>query len=382
MKRVSIKPVWTVATGTGASLSPRLLELLSQVNEHGSLAGACRQHGASYRHAWNLVRQGEQLLGVPLLSMARGRGSVLTPLGEKLVWAGHRIGARLSPMLESLASELEVEIGRVLSGGGELLRVHASHGFAVEKLLDDLVGGGVTLERKYVGTQEALASLQDGQCDLAGFHVPEGRFEPLALAHYRPWLQAGSLRVVHVATRQQGLMIAPGNPLKIRDVRDLARPGVRFVNRQRGSGTRFLFECLLEEAGVDAARIPGYEQGEYTHAAVAAYVASGMADAGFGLETPARRFRLGFVPLATERYLLLCHEAALAQPQMQALLQVLRGTGYRQAVGQLPGYSPSRCGEVEVLAHAFPKTAQRRQARRGPAGTPRAKGVRPRTHAS
>lgn len=382
MNRVSIKPVWTVATSSGQSLSPRLLELLSQVGEHGSLSGACRQHGASYRHAWNLVRQGEQQLGAPLLNMERGRGSVLTPLGEKLVWAGHRIGARLSPMLESLASELEVEIGRVLSAGSELLRVHASHGFAIEQLLDSLVEGDVPLERKYVGTQEALASLHDGHCDLAGLHVPEGRFEPLALAQYRPWLQASSLRVVHLATRRQGLMVAPGNPLKIRGVDALGRPGVRFVNRQRGSGTRFLLECLLHEAGIDAARIPGYEQGEYTHAAVAAYVASGMADAGFGLETPARRFKLEFLPLATERYLLLCHEAALAQPQMQSVLQVLRSDGYRQAVSRLPGYTPSRCGEVEALAHAFPATAQRRPARSGAATTRPAGGIRPRTQAA
>jgi molybdate-binding protein len=277
---------------------------------------------------------------------------------------------------------LEVEIGRVLSVGSELLRVHASHGFAIEKLLGNLVEDGVSLERKYVGTQEALASLHDGHCDLAGFHVPEGRFEPLALAQYRPWLQSNSLCVVHVATRQQGLMIAAGNPLKITGVRDLVRPGIRFVNRQRGSGTRFLLECLFEEAGVDSAHIPGYEQGEYTHAAVAAYVASGMADAGFGLETPARRFKLDFLPLAAERYLLLCHEAALARPQMQAVLRVLRGAGYQQAVSLLPGYLAARCGEVEALARAFPLARQQSQATAGTVNVRRARGLAPRAHAS
>jgi molybdate-binding protein len=214
------------------------------------------------------------------------------------------------------------------------------------------------VERRYVGTQEALASLHDGGCDFAGFHVPEGEFEARALAHYGRWFDAQHDRIVHVATRHQGLMLAPGNPLKVYGVRDLTRAGVRFVNRQRGSGTRFLLDCLLEQAGVAAERIAGYEQSEYTHAAVAAYVASGMADVGFGVETPARRFRLDFLPVATERYFLLCHEATLAKPQLQATLAVLRSADYQRAVAELPGYAPSRCGEVETLARAFPKPAR------------------------
>src|ERR1700754_162504 len=95
MHKVSIRPQWTISDADGDSLSPRLLELLAQVQDHGSLSGACRHSGASYRHAWNLVRQGEQQIAAPLLHMERGKGSSLTPLAEKLVWAGHRISARL-----------------------------------------------------------------------------------------------------------------------------------------------------------------------------------------------------------------------------------------------------------------------------------------------
>ena len=109
MHKVSIKPQWTISDATGQNLAPRLLELLSEVQGHGSLSGSCKKTGASYRHAWSLIRQGEAQLGMPLLNMERGKGSTLTPLAEKLVWAGHRISARLTPMLESLASELEGE---------------------------------------------------------------------------------------------------------------------------------------------------------------------------------------------------------------------------------------------------------------------------------
>ncbi|MEP7295546.1 MAG: substrate-binding domain-containing protein [Burkholderiales bacterium] len=363
MHKVSIKPQWTISDADGDSLSPRLLELLAQVHDFGSLSGSCRHSGASYRHAWNLVRQGEAQIGAPLMRMERGKGSTLTPLGEKLVWAGHRIAARLTPLLESLASELEVEIGSVLAADRDLLRVHASHGFAIEKLFDTLAAQHVAVERKYIGSQEAVASLRDGACDMAGFHIPEGEFEQQAFAHYARWFDARDSRIIHVATRHQGLMLAPGNPLKIYRVADLARPGVRFVNRQRGSGTRFLLDCLLDKAKVDAARIAGYEQGEYTHAAVAAYVASGMADVGFGVETPARRFKLEFIPVATERYFLLCRAETLASPSMQTTLAVLRSASYQKAVNELPGYTAVKCGQVDTLQRAFPQYSQAKKAR-------------------
>ena len=154
------------------------------------------------------------------------------------------------------------------------------------------------------------------------------------------------------------------------DLPDLARPDVRFINRQRGSGTRFLLDCLLDDAGIDPARIAGFEQGEFTHAAVAAYVASGMADAGLGVETPARRFKLDFVPLASERYFLMCHEQSLHKPGIEETLRILRSAEFQQAVNLLSGYSAQRCGEVETLKEAFPNHAM-------PKGGRAASGSRP-----
>jgi len=120
-------------------------------------------------------------------------------------------------------------------------------------------------------------------------------------------------------------------------------------------------DCLLDDAGVDPVRIAGFEQGEFTHAAVAAYVASGMADAGLGVETPARRFKLDFVPLASERYFLMCHEQSLAKPGIQATLEILRSAAFQEAVNQLSGYSANRCGEVQTLKQAFPDFKPRRR---------------------
>jgi molybdate transport repressor ModE-like protein len=353
MHKIAIKPQWTIRRPDGQALPPRLLDLLVQVHETGSLASACQRMDASYRHAWDLVRQGEAIFGAPLLQMERGKGSRLTALGEKLVWADRRISARLTPLLETLASELETEIQRLVSSEPALLRIHASHGFAIEALFDFLTRAQVVLERRYCGSLEAVASLAAGTCDVAGFHIPLGEFEASAVTHYARWFDARSQRIVNVATRRQGLIVAPGNPRKLYEVADLARPDVRFINRQPGSGTRFLLDQLLHKAGVDPERINGYEQGEYTHAAVAAYVASGMADAAFGVEPPARQFRLDFIPIASERYFLLCNEPSLAKPQFRTLLDILSSTAYIEAVDKLPGYSATGCGTVATLRETF-----------------------------
>jgi molybdate transport repressor ModE-like protein len=360
MHTVSIEPQWTIRSPDGQQLAPRVVELLVRVHEHGSLSAACSGGHGSYRHAWQLLREGEALFGEPLLTMERGKGSRLTALGEKLVWADRRIHARLSPVLDTLASELNAEIAKVVAAAraqaGDALRIHASHGFAVQTLHALLVQAGVPTELKYCNSTEALAALANGACDLAGFHTPLGDFEARAVAHNSAWFKGPaerSLRVIHIATRRQGLMVAAGNPKKIYDIADLARRDVRFINRQPGSGTRFLLDLLLERGRVAAGAIRGYEQCEYTHAAVAAFVASGMADAGFGLEVPAREFKLEFLPLQQERYFLLCDQRALDGAALPPLLALLRGAAFRQRVDALPGYSAADAGAVQPLDEAF-----------------------------
>ncbi len=357
---VTIRPQWTIRSGAGASLAPRVLEVLVKVHEHGSLSGACQALCVSYRHAWDLVRQGEALFGQPLMLMERGKGSKLTILGEKLVWADRRIAARLSPVLDSLASELGAEIGKVLASPPSLLRIHASHGFAVQVLHNFLAAANVPTELRYCGSQEAVASLHNGGCDVAGFHVPLGEFESAAVAHYKQWLIPGSQKIINFATRRQGLMVAANNPKKIYTLKDLTRPGIRFINRQAGSGTRYLLDLLLQKESIAASQIKGYEQCELTHAAVAAYVASDMADVGYGVETPARQFKLDFVPSQTERYFLLCNEASIDSETVQRMLAILRSAAFKAAVDVLPGYQINDSGSVLDLGEAFDELRAKR----------------------
>lgn len=149
-------------------------------------------------------------------------------------------------------------------------------------------------------------------------------------------------------------MVQAGNPKKLYEARDLSRPDVRFINRQAGSGSRFLLEGLLKAQGVSPSQIAGFENGEFTHAAVAAYVASGMADVGFGLEPPARHFHLDFVPLANERYFLLCHTTAIESPLLKVVIEALRDPALRSVLNALPGYDATGAGTVTALHDAFP----------------------------
>jgi len=354
MHEVTIKPQWIIRRAGGVALPPRVVELLVKVHEHGSLAAACKGSGLSYRHAWDLLHDGELLFGEPLVMMERGKGSILTVLGEKLVWADRRVVARLSPLLDSLASELGAEIEKVLSTAPALLRIHASHGFSIQMLHNFLGAASVPNELKYLGSLEAVVSLHSGDCDVAGFHVPLGEFEVPALQHYKEWLTPGSQKLVNVVTRRQGLVVAAGNPKEIYQIKDLLRPDVHFINRQSGSGTRLLLDLMLRKEGIEPSRIKGYEQCEYTHAAVPAFVASGMADAGYGLETPARQFKLDFIPSQTERYCLMCDDKALASPNVQQMLAILRSDDYKLAVNQLPGYQTVESGTVVELDEVFP----------------------------
>jgi len=353
MYEVTIKPQWTIRPAGGNSLAPRVVELLVKIQEHGSLSSACQASNISYRHAWELIRQGEALFGDRLVHMERGKGSNLSPLGEKLVWADRRIIARLSPVLDSLASELEAEIEKVLSPLPSLLRIHASHGFAMELLHSFLANAGIATELKYCDSGEALLSLRNGACDVAGFHIAVGDFEAASVARFGHVLSVGTQKLINVATRHQGFMVAMGNPQKIYSVKDLTRDNMRFINRQPGSGTRFLFDLLLKKEGVDPFSIKGYEQCEYTHAAVAAFVASGMADVGYGVETPARQFKLDFIPSQTERYFLLCDQKSVAAAPVQKMLDILRSDSYKTAVNQLPGYQANDSGVVMDLDQAF-----------------------------
>jgi molybdate transport repressor ModE-like protein len=362
MYKVSIDPVWRIASDHEPAVQTLdtqvLLRLLSRIKASGSIASAAKASGSSYRHAWGLLREAEQLFGTQLLVKQPGRGTRLSPVAEALLLADQRIRARLSPMLESLASELETEIGKTVAGPRNALRLYASHGFAVASLSEWIAAAHLPLEVRYRNSTEALAALERRECDLAGFHVPLGEFEAEAVGCYTRWLDADAHVLLHLANRTQGLFVARDNPKRIAALADLERPGVRFVNRQAGSGTRMLLELMLKKAGISSARINGFENTEFTHAAVAAYIASGMADVGIGVETAARRFGLDFVPLLKERYFFAVEKSALHASPMTDVIGILRCEAFGQRIRELAGYDAIDTGRILTVKEAFGKAGK------------------------
>ena len=354
MWRVSIHPEWVVGpAGREPHPLPELLPLLTAIQTSGSIADAARVTSMSYRRAWGMLRRFEQDFGAPLVIKTRGQGTRLSALAEKLLWADRRVAARLSPTLESLSSELEGELESLLAPNRASLRINASHGFAVAALVAALGREHVPVELKYRTSTEAVAALARGECDLAGFHVAEGPFQKASVEPYLAWLDPHQHVLIHLAHRTQGLFVASGNPKGVSGLEDLARQDLRFVNRQVGSGTRVLIDLLLARHRIDPARIVGYENTEFTHAAVAAYIASGMADVGFGLEAAARRFGLDFIALLRERYFFACEASAVGKSVLRNVLTLLRGEQMREVIDALPGYDSRLTGTVIELEEAF-----------------------------
>jgi molybdate-binding protein len=205
-----------------------------------------------------------------------------------------------------------------------------------------------------VSNQNSLVSLSHGACEIAGVHLPLGDLRKKAVAATKPWLQPiGEFRVIGLVTREMGLMVKRGNPLNITSLQRLLDTDVRFVNRDPESGTRLLFDQLLAQHDLDRTRITGYERIEFTHAAVAAYVASDMADVSFGVEAAARQFDLDFVRLATEDYFFVCRKHILENVAVKRVLEILRGEEFHQAVAALPGYTAKDAGLIKGIREAL-----------------------------
>jgi molybdate transport repressor ModE-like protein len=303
---------------------------LRRVDEHGTLVAAARALAIPYRTAWSLLENAAQTLQAPLLHPARGRGATLAPLARRWIAADDEA----QKLLATRVASIDVEAKRGAAPPHQL-RVAASHDIALAQLRDGWRDeAAVALE--FHGSSDSLAHYRAQRADVAGFHVGvDAAFDDPLLARLDPAADA----LVRFLTREQGLILARGNPKRVRVLADLASKRLSIVNRQPGSGSRLLFDRLLAAERIDATALDGYSTEEFTHAAVAATVASGRAEAGFGVRAAAAQLGLAFVPLAIERYLFACRSRLVDSPRMLRFRELLASAATREVVAALPGYA-------------------------------------------
>lgn len=349
MVSLSLSHTWGGRDGTGR-LDSRLFILLDAIARLGSLQQAARESGVSYRHAWGLVTTATHTLGAAPVRLERGRGATLTPLGEALLQLDRKAAQQLAPQFARLEREMTKAISKYAAPTPVTLVIHASNDLALE-YLRDLVQESqqLRIELHTRGSLESLDSFAHGTCAIAGFHVPP-RMTPGLARRYLSRFKSRPVQLINLVERRQGLIVARGNPKRIMKLRDLTRAGVRFINRQQGSGTRLLFDQLLAAEELRPNRINGYQSEEFTHGAVAAMIASGMADAGLAIEAVARQHKLDFVPLARERYYLAARRDTADSDALKTLTSLLRSSKFKTHVAQLPGYDVRLCGTPARLA--------------------------------
>ena len=287
-----------------------------------------------------LGRVGGKMVATPIqrgagvvMSLVRADGIVTIPRFSEGIDAG---------------SDVEVDLLRSLDSLGKTIVAVGSHDVTLDLIASELRRNdpNLTLASSNVGSLGGLLALRRAEAHVAGTHLLDeesGEYNTSFVCRYVPNQDIVLVTLVH---RIQGLIVRPSNPKSIRSLSDLTRDGVRFINRQRGSGTRVLLDYMMTQEGISAADVRGYEREEFTHLAVAAAVAGGTADVGVGVLSAARALGMDFVPLSTERYDLAIPEAFYEDDILAPLLSLIRSDGFKRRVDALGGYDTTSTGLV------------------------------------
>ena len=338
-----------------ALLRNALMDLLQAVREQGSIAAAAKTLGLSYRHVWGELKKWEVRLNQNLIVWEKGMPAELSEFASKLLWAERQAQARLAAPIEALMAELERTFAVAFDPEAHLLTLYASHDDALVRLREFTANQALHLDIRFCGSVDAVRALNEGRCELAGFHtLSQPKQNSLSAQTYKPLLKPGQHKLIGFAQRTQGLLVKPGNPLNIHSLQDVMTKRLRYVNRGLGTGTRLLLDELLANQGLAADQLRGYEHQELSHSAVANCIASGQADAGLAIESAALSSGLDFVPLASENYWLVCLKSALDSPPVQALRKQLASPEWQLTLQEMLGYQVNQSGNVHSLRKELP----------------------------
>jgi len=286
---------------------------------------------------------GDRLMASPLSrgsgvvsSFMKADGILEVPQGLEGYEAGTEVNIRLLCPVEKLKNTVVV-IGShdpLLDELGDMLHVADPDGY---------------MSSSHVGSMGGIMAIRRGEAHAAGCHLLDTATGEYNLAFIRKYFPKGGVKLIRCVGRQQGMMVAKGNPLNIQKFSDIAKEGVRYVNRQKGSGTRILTDYLCKQENLDTAAIYGYDREELTHTSVAAQIVSGSADAGMGIYSAAKLYDLDFIPICIEEYDLIIPDHAWDTPQVQQMIGVLKSDAFREKILALGGYTVENPGEIIPL---------------------------------
>lgn len=269
-------------------------------------------------------------------SFMKADGIVEVPQGLEGYEASSEVNVRLLSPIQKLQNTLVV-IG--------------SHDPLLDELGDmlHLENPELYMSSSHVGSMGGIMAIRRGEAHAAGCHLLDTNDGTYNRSFIRKYFPKGGVRLISCVGRQQGLMVAKGNPLNIQKFADIAGKGVRYVNRQKGSGTRILTDYLCKQENLDTAAIYGYDREELTHTSVAAQIGSGSADAGMGIYSAAKLYDLDFIPICVEEYDLMIPDHAWDTPMVRELLTILKSDAFREKILSLGGYTVDNPGEIIPL---------------------------------
>lgn len=269
-------------------------------------------------------------------SFMKADGILEVPQGLEGYEAGEEVTLRLLSPMEKLRNTLVV-IG--------------SHDPLLDELADMLHLGDPRLymSSSHVGSMGGIMAIRRGEAHMAGCHLLDTADGTYNRSFIRKYFPKGDVKLVSCVGRQQGLMVARGNPLNICSFADISRQGIRYVNRQKGSGTRILTDYLCSREKVEPSDVYGYTREELTHTSVAAQIACGSADVGMGIYSAAKLYDLDFIPICIEEYDLIIPDHAWDSPMVQQLLTILRSDAFREKILSMGGYTADHPGQVLCL---------------------------------
>lgn len=269
-------------------------------------------------------------------SFMKADGILEVPQGLEGYEAGEEVTLRLLSPMEKLRNTLVV-IG--------------SHDPLLDELADMLHLGDPRLymSSSHVGSMGGLMAIRRGEAHMAGCHLLDTADGTYNRSFIRKYFPKGDVKLISCVGRQQGLMVARGNPLNICSFADISRQGIRYVNRQKGSGTRILTDYLCSREKVEPSDVYGYTREELTHTSVAAQIACGSADVGMGIYSAAKLYDLDFIPICIEEYDLIIPDHAWDSPMVQQLLTILRSDAFREKILSMGGYTVDHPGQVLCL---------------------------------